>query len=254
VAALIPPQVEELSKDEAMLTEVTQGVKHITWGGGPITDQTGDVLCSRTNLFNSLGATEMGLWPTIRRNDSKPDQWSYLRPHPAANIIMEKRGGNVHEAVLHRNTEGYIQPIFRIHTDLNEYASGDLWVPHPVVPDLWKNYGRADDMLIFQSGEKFHPVDAEQFLLKHSEIEDAMLLGSGMLKGALLLKLALGLEIEQVSPLIEQMNDRCPSYARISSDRIILVDTARPLVRTGKGTISRRATADLYQKEVNSLS
>ncbi|KAF2647901.1 acetyl-CoA synthetase-like protein [Lophiostoma macrostomum CBS 122681] len=253
VAALIPPQLEELGKDEALLAEVTRAVKHITWGGGPITDQTGDKLCSKISIFNSLGATEMGIWPTIRRNDGRPDQWAYLRPHFAVNIIMEHRVGNVHEAVIHRNTEGYVQPVFQIHTTINEYPTGDLWVPHPDDPNLWKIYGRADDMLAFQTGEKFHPVDAEQFLLKHAEIEDAMLLGTGMTKGALPLSLASGVGLGQILDLIEQMNGRCPSYARISSDRIILVDQKRPLIKTGKGTISRRATTDIYQKEIDAL-
>ena len=38
--------------------------------------------------------------------------------------------------------------------ELDAYASSDLAVPHPTIPDLWKIIGRADEQIILSNGEK----------------------------------------------------------------------------------------------------
>lgn len=243
----------QLGSDPALLEEFANHVRYITWGGGDIGDKPGNQISSKIQLFDSIGGTEMGLWPAIRRKDWKSNQWHYVQFHPAMNISMEHRERDIYEAVVKRNSLENEQPVFKIFKHTDEYATGDLFIPHPNIPELWKYYGRADDMLVFRSGEKFHPVDVEHFLIQHKEIEDALLIGTGKPQGALLLKLAPRVELEHIWPTIEEMNTRCPAYARVSRDRLLLVHSDKPIVKTGKGTIQRKVTEDLYREELNKL-
>ena len=56
----------------------------------------------------------------------------------------------------------YVQstPTYRacIHNtkigDADGYSMGDLVVPHPTLPGYWKVFGRADDQLMHNTGEK----------------------------------------------------------------------------------------------------
>jgi hypothetical protein len=67
----------------------------------------------------------------------------------------------------------YSSLTFRVHVDViqshkshtpriintkvdghDAYATCDLLVPHPTKPDLWKVYGRADDLIMLSTGEK----------------------------------------------------------------------------------------------------
>jgi hypothetical protein len=40
--------------------------------------------------------------------------------------------------------------------DNDVYATGDLLLPHPEKPDYWKYYGRTDDQIVHNTGEKVH--------------------------------------------------------------------------------------------------
>ena len=77
-----------------------------------------------------------------------------------------------------------------------------------------------------------------------------MLLGTGLQSGASLLKLAPSVRLADVWSVLEQMNGRCHLFARIAKNRIILINRDRSLIRTSKGTIARRDTANLHEKEV----
>jgi len=38
--------------------------------------------------------------------------------------------------------------------DADAYSTGDLLIPHPTLPSYWKIFGRADDQLMHNTGEK----------------------------------------------------------------------------------------------------
>lgn len=45
----------------------------------------------------------------------------------------------------------------------------------------------------------------------------------------------------------------CPVYAKITKEHILFVDPHKPMARTGKGSIQRSATVQLYEKELDML-
>ncbi|KAF2019152.1 acetyl-CoA synthetase-like protein, partial [Aaosphaeria arxii CBS 175.79] len=246
-----PLHVTELYNDSSLLDKISQHVKRISWAGGDITDTAGDAVNSKVLLMVGLGATEMGNWPTIRSKTWDPADWHYAQFHPAMNMVMEHREASIHEAVIKRRTEGHEQPIFKIYPHSDAYATGDMFVPHPKKPDLWRYYGRADDMLVFLSGEKFHPLGVENFLSHHEKIENALVMGTGKRSSILLIKLADGTSVDSIWPIIEEMNEQCPLVARVTRDRILVARPEKPFVVTPKGTVQRRATVELYSKELD---
>lgn len=52
-------------------------------------------------------------------------------------------------------------------------------------------------------------------------------------------------------PYIEHANKISSTHSRLAKDAIILIDPARPLPRTPKGTISRSGSLAAYSKEIN---
>jgi len=38
--------------------------------------------------------------------------------------------------------------------DADGYSTSDLVIPHPIAPGYWKIFGRADDQIIHNTGEK----------------------------------------------------------------------------------------------------
>ena len=40
--------------------------------------------------------------------------------------------------------------------NVDVYATGDLLLPHPEKPGYWKYYGRTDDQIVHNTGEKVH--------------------------------------------------------------------------------------------------
>lgn len=46
--------------------------------------------------------------------------------------------------------------------DVDAYATSDLFTPHPTLPGYWKIYGRADDQLMHNSGEKVREIISVQ--------------------------------------------------------------------------------------------
>ncbi|KAF2728286.1 acetyl-CoA synthetase-like protein [Polyplosphaeria fusca] len=251
--------VEEMAGNPNLLDEISSRIQVVMYAGGDLSVAAGDVVASTMRLFTACGSTEMGLWPILRPADNwYADRWHYMHLHPAMNMTMDlsSETGQIHEAVIEKNTNSrYIQPIFRLFPQLQRYHSGDLFTRHPTNPNLWKFYGRADDMQSFLSGEKFHPVDVEHLICEHTDVVEALLVGTMRPKAALLLRLREEVDgnIEPVWPTIEKANEMCPSYAVIARPLVHIVDAAQPFPRTAKGTVQRKAAAELYKKELDEL-
>ncbi|KAF2190026.1 acetyl-CoA synthetase-like protein [Zopfia rhizophila CBS 207.26] len=260
VVCMIPPWLEQIAADPALLDELASSVDRIMWAGGDVSAEAGDSASKKLKLFTALGATEMGLWPLIHEAGPwKSEDWHHIRFHPAMNIQMQHRGGNIYEAVIKRNGEGYEQPIFKLFPELNEYPSGDLFVAKQGADSLWRYHGRSDDMLVFASGEKFHPVDVEKLLVRHPDIEEAIIVETGRPQAALLIQVSPKISgsyaeaLESVWPVIEKMNDLSPMCAKVSRKHVLFVNSTKPVMRTAKGTVQRKATVKLYEEELDRL-
>jgi acyl-coenzyme A synthetase/AMP-(fatty) acid ligase len=265
IMAAPPPHVEYLAQHAELLDRVTDTVECVMYGGSGISDFAGTTWSKKIRFFNDIGSTELGLWPSLERLESDlwngekvDDLWNYTPIHPALNINFRPVGVSsdemeICEAVMLRNEdgEGFVQPLFKIYTQDKERSLGDLFVRHPRHKELWKHYGRADELLNFSTAEKFHPAAAERFLCASVGIGEAMIVGMGRPFGALILRLEEGKTVEDIWSGVEQVNENSPVYARVTRDMVLVVE--EPFLRTPKGSVRKKAILEVYQEELDRM-
>ncbi|KUJ17966.1 uncharacterized protein LY89DRAFT_732669 [Mollisia scopiformis] len=80
--------------------------------------------------------------------------------------------------------------IFTTFPDYDEYRTKDLYARHDSEPNLWRHVGRADDTIVFLTGEKVNPVSMEQYIFSQNpEVAGALIAGSQRFQAVLLVEL-----------------------------------------------------------------
>ena len=256
--------MEQIAKEPEMLDYVTTNLDIISYGGGDVSQLAGSAVASRSKVFGLYGSTETGTFPTVRPLGKDPSEdWKYLHIHPAAGVEFRHSVDGFFEAIVTRHTNFEDeQPVFKVFPRLKEYATRDLWAPHPSEPNLWAYYGRADDIIVFGPGYMCNPVAMEQHVAHHPKVRAALMIGTGRSQPALLVEptsnqpLSLSEEndfIEEIHYLVEEANQGYKFGARVSKSHIILTDPERPMQRAGKGTVQRAPTLQMYKDTINAL-
>ncbi|KAH7120924.1 hypothetical protein B0J11DRAFT_569715 [Dendryphion nanum] len=272
IIASPPPYIEELGANPALLTQISSKIKSAMWVGGDISVTTGSTISAKMQLFDDLGSTEMGLWPILRPEgawNAKGVQefWHYFRPHPALGLEFEavssassvgassKPDEELYEGVIIRNRDSeWQQPIFKVFTQAKEFRTGDLFTEHPSEKGLWKHYGRADDLLVFATGEKFHPGGVERRVGRVEGVKEVLMVGTRRIGGALIVKVEEGkgrVVKERIWKVVEEeVNSTVPVYARIERELLVVLEGGRPFEKTPKGSVKRRVVEETYLEEV----
>lgn len=259
--ALPPPHMEYLAQNPGLLDRVSR-VGTVMFGGGGISTFAGRTIAKKMRMVNDIGSTELGLWPSLERpwsnvwnGEEVEDLWQYTPMHPVLNLqfrpVASSVDGEVGEAVLVRDDKEVVAPIFHIFTQEKEKSLGDLFVRHPKHPELWKHYGRADELLNFITTEKFHPAVAERQIGDHEAVEEVMMVGTRRPKAALILRLKEGKSVDDVWDAVEEVNQSSPVYARVQKDMVLVV--TEPFLQTAKGSVQKKAMLELYQPQLDKL-
>ncbi|KAI9147253.1 chitinase [Paramyrothecium foliicola] len=267
-AAISPATVDCLARNPDALAIVERKLQRLFYMGGVPTQALADLVAQRIELFSGIGSSECGPYVQLvpEAKDSSDNVWPYIRLSPYMNGRFEAQSSELFELVLLRNNpDEEQQPIFLLFPDKTEYRTKDVFSPHPTVPDLWSYRGRVDDIIVFSHGEKFNPVSFESQLCGYSSISGALMFGSGRFEAGLLIErmVAYGDEDDQASVSINKAdeiwravqtaNNSCPNYATVSRSHIIFTLPSKRMLRTGKGTVKRHATLDLYKDEIEQL-
>ena len=262
---MLPPYVEEIGRNPEILDFLRRNVGTLFWAGGEISLAAGNAISSKVRLFTTCGSTETGMWPSLHRSGRWPsEQWKFMRIHPSANMEFRHQEGDLYEAYIKRaENPDEEQPVFKVFPSLQEFSSGDLFSPEPSDPELWQYRGRTDDMQVFSTAEKFHPTAVENHIASHSDVQAALLVGTNRAQAALLLEAKTATiddpperrskAVERLWPIIEDANAMCPTYAKVTKERILFVSPLKPMVRTAKGNVQRSKTVKLYQRELDEL-
>lgn len=202
------------------------------------------------------------------------EDWQYYHfSSEYANFRWDDMGDGKYEAVMLRNPKlpsRYYQPVCWIFPGLEEWKTGDLFSQHPDKnkKDHWKYEGRADDMLILDSGHNFHPARYEQILTRNPAIKEAVIVGRGRASLAVVTELPEGamktkngeerpnrisVTLRQIWSSIEECNALSTTKAMIPKEHVVFVKEGKPLPRTMKGTIKRSAVEDLYAEEIRAV-
>lgn len=254
-AVFSPPSIFEHLVQEP---EALQQVKHLEflmYAGGPLSDTAGNLLSQLTDVCQFYGQTETG--PAQALVPLRAD-WAYLEWHPLYDAHMEPSVNDAYEMVLYKNPrlQG-IRSLSCNFPDVQEWHTNDLFRPHPIKPKLWQFHGRTDDIIVLSNGEKFNPVPSEAIVAGHSDLVAALIVGQARFQAALLVEPKYGVEpeflVDRIWSTVEHANSQAPGHARITKSMIGVAKADKPFERAGKGTVIRKATAEKFVSEIESL-
>ncbi|KAL3486767.1 hypothetical protein BJX62DRAFT_15724 [Aspergillus germanicus] len=260
---VLPPAIlEQMSRSEEALRELKK-LHVVAFGGGPIAPAAAsNLLRAEIKLVNAIGATEYIYMPYLSQPDSSMWEW-FIVPTELLGIEWRQFGEDTYEQVFIRKDKAHpgVQGCFYTFPELDEYSTKDLYRPHPTLADHWTYVGRADDIIVFSTGEKLNPTTIEGAVIGHPGVLGAQVVGAGQFHAALLIEPVKPPTNEQekqeflddVWPIVEKVNKETVAHGRILRDYVFVSDPARPFPRAGKGTIQRAMATKLYADDIRRI-
>ncbi|KAG1862517.1 L-aminoadipate-semialdehyde dehydrogenase [Suillus subalutaceus] len=269
------PDVESLSGVPLalkILAETTEGLqilkslKLVMFGGSACPDKLGDFLVNEgVRLVGHYGLTEMGQLMTSFRDFETDKGWNWTRakgPHVNTNVNdylrFEPRGGDTYELFV---LDGWpMKASVMTNQPDGSYATKDLFIKHPTIPDTYKFIGRIDDTLVMVNGEKTNPVPMELTLRSSPYIADAVIFGAGRIQiGALILPTEIVKDcspselVKLVAPIVALTNAEAPSHSQLASEALEFLPYGTVIPRADKGSILRPRVYKEFEGVINEV-
>ncbi|KAJ7731262.1 acetyl-CoA synthetase-like protein [Mycena metata] len=239
----------------------------VMYGGGPLPPCVGDHLFSQgVNVVPVYAGSEFGGPTIIKRGEAEvaAGEWAWLRFSNRSKIRWMPQADGTFECQVLSVPETYQVAVENL-ADVKGYATKDLFERHPTKPDLYRIVGRLDDVLIMANGEKTVPGPMEDIMMASPLIKGAVMFGRERNQVGVLIEPNAQYTLDPADgqqladfrnaiwPAIEEANETAPAFARIYKEMILVTDTERPMVRTPKQTVIKKATVALYQKDIEKL-
>ncbi|KAK2603619.1 hypothetical protein QQS21_004200 [Conoideocrella luteorostrata] len=255
-ALYIPPAIAEQLLQEANSIDLFKKLDFVCYTGAPFSPGAGRKLSEVTELVSLYGSTEAFQVPQLV--PSKED-WSFMEWNPCFKLEMQPSTDEEGAFELVLFADSSTKSMSALNHNLpgiSEWRTKDLFKPHPDKPNLWRYFGRRDDIIVLSNGEKFNPIPFELELQAHPLVAGALVVGYGKVYAILLIEAKPTVNEEALSadsiwPQVAEANKLIPSYGRISRSHIII--TNRPFERAGKGTIVRKLTEKKFETDIAEL-
>ncbi|KAL8853012.1 MAG: hypothetical protein Q9221_002160 [Calogaya cf. arnoldii] len=143
---------------------------------GPLPPEVVNTIAKITHLSALFGSTEIG-FPTQGVCD--PGDWEYANYSPFYGSYLRPidEDGLFEHVFVRRREFGLSQSMFSTYSDIDEFATKDLYRKDPAKTDLWKFCGRLDDVIVLSNAEKFNPVGFESAVAAHPAVRWALVDG-----------------------------------------------------------------------------
>ena len=256
-AFYVPSTLRDLCLDKAALELVKKHHKWIAYGGAPLEEWVGNLLCTELSLVTIVGATETCLW-TLERPDD-PRDWHYYRMDKRVGWHLEHFKDDMYELVFHRNPAWQrFQGAFVMYPGLDTYHTQDLYSPHPTRPDEYIRYrGRKDDLVKLAWLTKVRAGDMEAALCQNPLIANAMVGGEGRPTPFVILEVPKDAgqhkTADELWPIVEELNKSLSAEVHVPRQNVIVARPDKPLKRLGKGTLDRRGILLDYQEDIGAI-
>jgi thioester reductase-like protein len=256
---LLPPSLlEDISNSPRGMNALAK-LAYAFYGGAPLAKDVAERITKHTTLVASIGSTECGAIASFETDQTYFNYWEWS---PKAGVVMEPQMDGLYEMVIKRVKGSKVQAIFYNFPELDEWRTKDLYEQHPKNPSMWMYKCRKDDVLVLNNGEKFNPISFEKTMENEPLVKSALLIGAGRFQTGLLIELDWDLVrddmhpddlIDQLWPTIERANSESPSHGRVWRSKVAIARKDRPFLRAPKGSVVRRTTCELYQREIDAL-
>ncbi len=238
--------------------EQAKTLDFVLFGGGPLSQPTGDLLDRFCDVCQVYGSAEIG---QVQLLVPEKGDWAYLEPNPFEEVDMQPYGKGVFELVLHQAEHlNHRRSLYYNFPHKESWHTGDLFKPHISKPGLWSFSGRADDLILLSNGHKINPTAMENVVEEHPLISAAILIGQDKPQPILLLEVwDRGCELRRnelkdlLGPTVEKANDLFPQYGQVDWGMVLIAEPCKPFVRSPKGGVVRTATQKLYEPEIEAL-
>ncbi|BCS13310.1 AMP-binding enzyme [Aspergillus luchuensis] len=269
--AMFPPSlIDALTLTPEGLSAL-RSLHYIHYAGAPLSRKTASLLLPHVPVIPGVGSTESGGYFT-ELHPYQSDAWDYLtfnKQHTG--VVFEPRGydsttttsSQLHELVFIRSPTCALQPIFKLYPDLTRFETKDLWQEHPIHKGLWKIIGRVDDYVYLSHGDGVNAALLEQEIVAHPGVKNALIGGHGRDRPVLVVEAVEGVDVEDegkrrefvesLRPYIERVNGRCHECVRLGMERVVVASREKPFVLTGKGSVARWRTLELYEGEIGEV-
>ncbi|KAI1171367.1 hypothetical protein F4777DRAFT_565810 [Nemania sp. FL0916] len=257
----LPPAVIEGLLHEPNGIDAFKHLDFLVYSGAPFSPANGDRLSKVVEIISPFGSTEA--YPQPELAPISPEDWAYHEFNPEVKHEMQlydAAEGTYEFVILVDETTKDTAAAYHNLPGIAEYHTKDLFVRHPQKPQLFKYYGRRDDIIVLANGEKFNPTPLEINVQNHPSLKGAFVIGNGRRQASLLVEPKESLDksgrqslLEKLWPLIVSSNDLVPGQGRIQKSRVLCGLPEKPFKRTGKGTIVRKLTEENYKNEIEQL-
>ncbi|RAQ59689.1 NRPS-like enzyme [Aspergillus flavus] len=255
----IPPAIlDHMSRSQQAIIELKE-LHAVGCGGGAIAHDSINILLSHgIKTINAIACTEYFYFPYYSQPD--PAMWPWFIIHKELMGIEWRLidDDTYEQVIVRKDKHPGLQGCFYTFPELDEFSTKDLYRPHPTLADHWTCVGRADDIIVFSTGEKLNPVTIEGAVMGHPAVFSAQVVGSKQFHAALMIEPIQYPKSEEekqhflddVWPTIEKVNAETVAHGVISRDDVFLADPQRPFPRAGKGTIQRSMVEKLYAADI----
>ncbi|KAF4553644.1 AMP-binding enzyme-like protein 20 [Elsinoe fawcettii] len=257
-----PPSILEDMVEMDGGLEALGSLQDVYFAGAPLSHEVGDRIAGlpNTKLQTIIGSTEAGITDSFVNEDDA--DWEYFEWCPYTGADLQPQGDGLCELVL-KNESNDLQGAFFSFPHATEWRTKDLYQEHPNKPGLWRYKGRNDDVIVLSNGEKFGPVDLEKTVEAHGAVKGALVVGQGRFQAGLIIEpdAAHAKEAQEdpstftdlTWPAVEKGNGTVAAHGRVFKSKIAIAKADKAFVRVAKGSIMRRQTNSLYEKEVDAL-
>ena len=194
------------------------------------------------------------------RDHTTDKAWDYLGPYPITKDYIWMKpltdSSDLYECVILPGLANC--PMSNSDDPPGSFHTGDVFVPHPTLPNRWKLIGRRDDVINMSFSESFVALPFEDHVRSHPLIDEAAVFGNGRPKLGLL---AFGSEaardlppeevVVRIWPTVEEMNAQNEPWTRISRDMVIVVPYGQSWPKTDKQNMIRLQVYHQFEKEIN---
>ncbi|KAH7009834.1 hypothetical protein EDB80DRAFT_838775 [Ilyonectria destructans] len=239
-------------------------VANATWSGAQSFDDRGQGLLLPSAAMMFVEKNKTFDYTTISRRDfdrifhASVAQYTSMLGHQYRQVSE-----NLYEQVIVRDPELRLyQGIFETFPDLTEWPMKDLYSKHPTTEGLWLYRGRADEIMVFSTGEKLNPLEMETIISSSPVVSAALVTGAGRFQSSLLVEAIKPYtnEAEKTELLdtiwksVQIANKESPSHGRIHRDMMTLTTAKKPMMRAGKGTVQLHSVPDTIKHIVTAVT